>query len=68
MAPLLERLQDPTYRDDTRRRTAEAVAGVHATVHARLSCSTAGYDADVLHGVLIHSPAEVRVLLNCEED
>ena len=65
MSPQLDRLLDPIQRESARRATAEIIAKVHHDIHELVQRPTCGYASHAV--MLVHTPAEVRVLLNCSD-
>ena len=61
VAPHFERLQDPEFREITRRQTAEVVAESHLKIYQLVSNKKNGYSESILS----HTQNEVRVLLGC---
>eukprot|EP00903_Cladosiphon_okamuranus_P006045 g5962.t1 len=61
--PDFERLRRPGTRADARRSTALLVAEAHETVHRLVSREDSGYED---RSFLLHTPEQVRMLLDCD--
>lgn len=64
--PQFEKLDDPRVRARARQRTSKVIAEEHETAHELFSKGENGYPE--AWKFLIHTPEQVRILLDCEEE
>ena len=64
--PQFERLQDPRVRGRARQGTSKVIAEEHEKAHVLFSKKENGYPE--AKTFLIHTPEQVRILLDCDEE